>query len=155
MEDQAISIIQEYIKNGCKYFSIYSAKLKSLIQSGLHINFFDCYNNNPLLMACYKGDPQLVEFLVKNGANPDIVDPWGNTPLFACILDAKYDHAKVLLDNGATVNFIDSKGNTPLDYCSIYNPQKNIELANYIQSLGGINKNFIPISLEVPDNSNL
>jgi len=142
MEEQAISIIQEYINNECKFFSIYSAKLKNLIQSGLNINFFDCYNTNPLLVSCYKADTQLVEFLVKNGANPDIVDPWGGTPLFACILDGKYEQAKVLLDNGANINFVDSRGNTPLDYCSIYNPQLNAELAKYIKSLGGINNNF-------------
>jgi ankyrin repeat protein len=151
MESQANAIIQEYINNGCKYFSIYSIKIKNLIQSGLDINFFDCYNNNMLHTACYKGDPQLVEFLVKNGANPDIVDPWGCTPLFACILDAKYEHAKALLDNGANINFIDSKGNTPLDYCFIYNPQNNINLANYIKSLGGINNN---IKSETPNELN-
>ena len=155
MEAQAIAISQEYINNGCKYFSIYSAKLKSLFQSGLDINFFDSYNNNMLHIACYKGDSQIIEFLVKNGANPDILDPWGDTPLFACILDAKYENAKVLLDNGANINYIDSRGNTPLDYCFIYNPQLNNDLANYIKSLGGINKNFIPTIFELPDNSNI
>jgi ankyrin repeat protein len=142
MESQAITIIEEYINNGCKYFSIYTTKLKNLIQSGLNINFIDGYSNNPLLIACYKGDPQLIEFLVKNGANPDVVDPWGGTPLFACILDGKYAHAKALLDNGANVNFVDSRGNTPLDYCTIYNPGLNAELAIYIKSLGGINNNI-------------
>jgi ankyrin repeat protein len=155
MEAQAIAIIQEYINNGCKYFSIYSTKLKNLIQSGLDINFFDCYSNNMLHIACYKGDPQIIEFLVKNGANPDILDPWGNTPLFACILDGKYEHAKVLLDNGANINYVDSRGNTPLDYCFIYNPQLNNDLANYIKSLGGINKNVKSMDTNLNEESSI
>ena len=141
--EQVISLINEYIDNGCKYFNIYSTKIKSLIQQGAAIDDFDAYKNNALNIACYKGNSELVEFLVKNGASPNIVDPWGYTPLFACIVDSKIDQAKILLDNGANINYIDSKGNTPLDYCYIYRSHQNDLLAEYIESLGGITNNVV------------
>jgi ankyrin repeat protein len=139
-----IAIIQEYINNGCKYFSIYSSKLKSFVQNGGNINVTDCYQNNPLLLACYKGDAQLVEFLVKNGANPNTVDVLGNSALFACILDSKYDQAKILIDNGADINRCDNRGNKPIDHCYIYSSEKNMTLALYMKSLGGIGNMFNP-----------
>ncbi|KAK4447770.1 hypothetical protein QBC34DRAFT_439720 [Podospora aff. communis PSN243] len=58
----------------------------------------------PLVWACERGDPGVVELLVWNGANPSLRDDAGNTPLASATANGNIEVVRELLTHGADVN---------------------------------------------------
>ena len=78
-----------------------------------------------LMAATYKGDLEMVNFLLDNKANPNITDKKSTTALhLACIFN-KTEIAKTLLRHRAKTNLKDAKQKTALDYAVLNN---NIDL---------------------------
>lgn len=106
----------------------------AMVQQGIEIDArnFD-FQRTCLHYAAYKGNLQMVEFLLRHGAAVDVLDKRGQTPLFDSIFvprnnkpstwDSKV--VNVLLANGASkiVNAPDKNGATPLYWaCRLHEP---------------------------------
>jgi uncharacterized protein len=78
----------------------------------------------PLILACYKGNVDVVKFLVKNSNTINIPSGMG-TALMAATYKGQTDIVKILLENKANPNLSDADGMTPLMYATI-SANKNI-----------------------------
>ena len=66
------------------------------------------------IMACEKGDVQLVSCALKKGLNTEVRDQWESTPLIAACARGREQVTTLLLQNGANCNAVNAFGNTPL-----------------------------------------
>lgn len=107
----------------------------AMIQKGMDVDSrnFD-FQRTCLHYAAYKGNLQMVEFLLKYGASVEVMDKRGQTPLFDSIFvprnykpstwDSKV--VNVLLAKGGrkVVNMPDKNGATPLYWaCRLHEPE--------------------------------
>jgi ankyrin repeat protein len=69
----------------------------------------------PLILACYKGSIEVVDFLIKNTATVNIGNAMG-TPLMAATVRGNAPIVMLLLENKANPNLTDEKGTTALMY---------------------------------------
>ena len=70
--------------------------------------------DNPLVEAVHKGDPQVLERLIKDGADVNARDRNANTPLASAALLGDVPAVRMLLDHGADLNAPGSFGAPPL-----------------------------------------
>lgn len=67
-----------------------------------------------LVLACDRGNFEIVDELLNLGADPNLKNMWGDTPLVTALLRRHSEIAQDLLSHGALVNEPDSTGATPL-----------------------------------------
>jgi uncharacterized protein len=82
----------------------------------------------PLILACYRGNEQVVTFLIENSKTLNVSSEMG-TPLMACSVKGNIKIAELLLKKGANVNLTDSKGTTALMYAAEF---QNIDLIDLL-----------------------
>ncbi|MGM0667135.1 MAG: ankyrin repeat domain-containing protein [Bacteroidota bacterium] len=100
---------------------------KTVINNGVDVNQRerDSYLINT---ACYRGNPDMVQFLIDKGARVDVVAGDGATPLvWAGKGDKTGDIVKLLLEKGADVNAENKLGTSAFDnavrsYCTSQEP---------------------------------
>ncbi len=104
-------------------------QVTALVASGAHPDVFDGSGSSALVLACFKGRPDLVDALLGNGATPDLADRQG-TPLLALVDQRRYyaqrwpeddpmwqrtlDMMSALLEAGADPNRGAKGGDSPL-----------------------------------------
>lgn len=88
------------------------------------INAVNPMGFTPLILACYRGNMEVAEFLIKNVKNVDY-DSSSGTALTAVAVKGHTRLAKALLEKGANPNIADPTGITPLIYATEF---ENIEL---------------------------
>lgn len=106
----------------------------AMAQKGVDINArnFD-FQRTCLHYAAYKGNLQMVEFLLRNGASSEIMDKQGQTPLFDSIFvprnnkpptwDSKVVNLLLAKGTSKTVNTPNNNGVTPLYWaCRLHEP---------------------------------
>lgn len=77
----------------------------------------DIDGSTPLHCAVWKGEKEMVAFLLQAGADVNshnTNDHWGTTPLHAAAHANQASIVQMLLDHGADVNAEDMNGNTPM-----------------------------------------
>lgn len=77
------------------------AKLTSLLDQGIPVDFTDAKGDSLLILAAYHEHTQLVELLLSRGANIDALNDRGQTPLVCAVFRNNEEITKLLLDAGA------------------------------------------------------
>jgi len=94
------------------------------------INAVNNMGFTPLILACYRGNTEVAEFLIKTVKNIDH-DSSSGTALAAAAVKGNARLAKALLERGANPNLADPSGMTPLIYATQF---ENIELMKLLIS---------------------
>jgi ankyrin repeat protein len=104
--------------------------VKILVEAGADMKARDEDGWTVLHRAAWKGDAELVQFLVDNGALEllDVTDNAGNTPLHRAARNLPV--AQMLVESGARVNAKNNYGKTPYQVAREYSP----EVAKYLWS---------------------
>ena len=82
---------------------------------------------SPLILACYRGNNEVVKFLIDNGSDIDASSSMG-TALMAAVVKGNDEIVKILLDKNADINAIDSNGTTALMYAVQFQNEELIKL---------------------------
>jgi hypothetical protein len=86
---------------------------------------------SPLILACYRGNTEVAQFLIENGANLNYNSTMG-TPLMAAVVKGNIEIVKTLLDLKADVNLSDANGISALIYAvQFQNPEILSMLLHY------------------------
>jgi ankyrin repeat protein len=96
------------------------------------INKEDGFGYSKLMVAAWKRDWDMVEFLIDNGADINNVDSNGQTILFVACADGNLDMVKYLIEKGINYNIEDSEGNSAIILAQ-YN--EHTEVVDYLKSL--------------------
>ena len=70
---------------------------------------------SPLILACYRGNTEVAQFLIENGSDINGSSSMG-TPLMAAVFKGNLEIVKLLLANNANINMADGNGTTALIY---------------------------------------
>jgi uncharacterized protein len=89
------------------------------------INTLNEDGNSPLILACYKGNYEVADYLIQNVKDINYANAMG-TALMAATVKNEIPIVKLLLDNKANPDVTDVKGTTALHYATIF---KNYEIA--------------------------
>jgi uncharacterized protein len=111
--------------------------MKALLKTDSNIiNTTNSDGNSPLILACYKGNIQVAEFLIKNVKDINYTAAMG-TALMAATVKKNALLVQLLLENKANPNIPDANGSTALIYASIF---KSYDIADLlIKSKGDYN----------------
>ena len=104
------------IKHGCSYSTILCLVLanKEHVNDGLHtISSLYYLNTNPLVIACKKGNLEIMKLLIDNGAIVEVKDCFG-CPVLHIACEKGIEFVKLLILNGADPNSLDAYKKTPL-----------------------------------------
>lgn len=91
------------------------------------INALNKDGYSPLILACYKGNVEVAEFLIKNVKDINYVSGMG-TALMAATVKQNVPIVKLLLENKANPNISDANGSTALIYASIFKSYEIVDL---------------------------
>ena len=92
------------------------AQMKSvLIANPTAINNVNKDGFSALIIAIYRNNNQVAQFLIENGANFNENSPMGS-PLMAATVKGNIEIARILLNKKADVNIADENGTTALIY---------------------------------------
>lgn len=101
---------------------------KALLKQDAKIfNTINSEGYSPLMLACYRGNSEVAQFLIENGSDVNGLSAMG-TPLMATIVKGNVDLAKLLMDKKADVNLTDAKGTTALMYAVQFKHRELIKL---------------------------
>ncbi|MES2811425.1 MAG: ankyrin repeat domain-containing protein [Bacteroidota bacterium] len=111
-------------------------EIKELVKSDPNIiNVLNSEGYSPLILACYKGNVEVVEYLIKNVKDINYTTAMG-TALMAAVVKKNVPIVKLLLENNANPNISDSNGSTALIYATIF---KSYEIADLLIKYKGDN----------------
>jgi len=77
------------------------------------VNAIDDKGTSVLILACYKGNDAVANFLIENNADINYVSKNG-TALMACVVKGKFELVDKLLNKGANIDLLDQNGMTAL-----------------------------------------
>lgn len=83
------------------------------------VNTDTMQNFSPLIVACQRGEPAIVEALLDAGANVNRAAASGVSPLALCAGQSNLAIVKRLIERGANVDAADESGQTPLMWAAI------------------------------------
>lgn len=103
-------------------------EMKALVQTKKDtINALNHSGFSPLILACYRGNAPVAEYLAKNVKDINYNSPSG-TALAAAAVKGNVPMVKALLENKANPNLADGQGMTPLLYASQFENKEIILL---------------------------
>ena len=91
------------------------------------VNAVNASGFSPLILACYRGNAPVAEYLAKTVKDVNYNSPSG-TAIAAAAVKGNVAMVKVLLDNKANPNSKDATGMTPLLYASQFDNKEMITL---------------------------
>lgn len=107
--------------------------IMSLLESVKDINIVNSEEKSPLMLACSRGDLELVRLLISKGARINFLSEKKETPLSAAVSSGNLELVKFLIKSGAGKNL----GNSILSKALALNDQeKAYEIANYLLDIG-------------------
>ena len=114
-------------------------------EQGYDVNQTDTIGNSPLYIATFKGNLQLVKFLLANGADPWLKGPKGSTVLHVCAERNFLEVAQAIVSQDADKNSalvfeateVDSEGEGKMTCLHVACEWNSIELVEYFFELGG------------------
>jgi len=81
------------------------ASIKGYLSKGMSVNYRDRYGNTPLHSAAYKGQNNVVLYLMKNGANLTAKQQDGYTPSGGAKLHKHYTTMNLILAKGGNAEY--------------------------------------------------
>jgi len=100
------------------------AKVRALVGTDPDlVNALDSDGSTPLHCATWKGQVEVVAFLLNAGANVNSHNQnehWGTTPLHAAAHANQAAIAQLLIDHGADVNARDMNAKTPMHHTTFH-----------------------------------
>ena len=107
------------------------SEIKTLYENDKNIvNAIDDKGSSMLILACYRGNHEVANFLIYNHANLNYVSKNG-TALMACIVKGEQKLVDELLKKGANPDLADDNGMTALMYAVQF---KNVEIIKKLLS---------------------
>lgn len=103
-----------------------------LIKNPAAINEINTMSFSPLILACYRGNEEVANYLMDVVENVNYVSSEG-TALSALCMHYNKILVQKILDKGADVNFVDAHDSTPLLYAV---QKQNIDLAKILLAYG-------------------
>lgn len=91
------------------------------------INLINEAGYSPLILACYKGNNAVANFLIKKVKDINGSSAMG-TPLMAAAVKGNKEIVQVLLENRANPNITDPSGTTALIYATIFKQYEIVEM---------------------------
>ncbi|MCI4442973.1 MAG: ankyrin repeat domain-containing protein [Lentimicrobium sp.] len=91
------------------------------------INSVNGEGYSPLILASYRGNIAVAQFLIKNVKDINGSSPMG-TPLMAAVVKGNKDIVIALLENNANPNLTDANGTTALIYAVQFNNKDIVKL---------------------------
>lgn len=87
---------------------------------------------SPLILACYHGNEQVVEFLAEKVDDVNGTSEYG-TPLMAAVVKGNQNIIEILLENNADTNIVDPNGTTALHYAIFF---KQLDIVKLLVKAG-------------------
>ena len=81
-------------------------------------NIFNTVNEagySPLILACYRGNDEVAQFLIEKGSDVNGTSSMG-TPLMAAVVKGNTEIVTLLINHKADINITDANGTTALMY---------------------------------------
>lgn len=104
-----------------------------LLESVKEINAVNSDEKSPLMLACSRGDMDLVQLLISKGASINFLSKNGDTPLSAAVSSGNLALVKFIIESGAGKNL----GNSPLsEALRLSDKTKADEIADYLLKIG-------------------
>jgi ankyrin repeat protein len=92
-------------------------RIKAIVHSDVAFN--PDYQNSegltPLMIACSKNNPDMVDLLLRNNFSIDLQDKKGNTALMLAVQKGNLEIVKAFLNKNPNLDLKNKKGNTALD----------------------------------------
>lgn len=98
------------------------------VKSGALINASDRFGHSTLHFTAYKGNAQILRFLLRNGGNPNVRGRHDSTPLHSAAWGRNKAALEVLLEEGADVNARTDEGETPSMTASLRGEKDILEI---------------------------
>ena len=109
------------------------SEIKSLFEKDKNsINAIDEKGSSMLILACYRGNHQVAQFLIDNGADLNYASTNGNA-LMACVFKNEIQLLDELLQKKANIDLTDANGQTALMLAVQLN---NVQMVKKIVSSG-------------------
>lgn len=90
------------------------------------VNAIDSNGTSMLILACYRSNDEVANFLIDNNANVNYVSGNG-TALMACVVKGEFELLDKLIKNGANIDAIDKNGMTALMLAVQFNNQEMVK----------------------------
>lgn len=90
------------------------------------VNSIDSNGTSMLILACYRSNDEVANFLIDNNANVNYVSENG-TALMACVVKGEFELLDKLIKNGAKIDAIDKNGMTALMLAVQFNNQEMVK----------------------------
>jgi ankyrin repeat protein len=88
--------------------------VRSAVSSGASVNYQDRDGYTPAIYSCFRGYPDILQYLLDQGANAELATNYGMTPLHLAAAHNKYEGAVVLVRHGVALDTINTLGWTAL-----------------------------------------
>lgn len=98
----------------------YKDAVKVLLCYGPDVNLANKIGETPLLAAAWKGNVELIEWLLQSSARVNQANKQARSPLFAAAAGGHIDAVRVLLEAGANLEQADEDAKTPMDIAAMY-----------------------------------
>jgi formylglycine-generating enzyme required for sulfatase activity len=108
-----------------------SAAVQQFLQKGASVDDANDQGDTPLMLACVKGNTDVVKILLAAGAKvnaADAANAGAYTPLLIASRNEHWDIVKILLAAGANVNAVAGTGDTPLEFASYWGNAETVSL---------------------------
>lgn len=118
----------------CKSADIFGCNFratKALIRKGADVNAKAALGSTALMIACVKGDLNIIRALISAGADVNAKTTLGNTALMIACEKGDLNIVRALISAGADVNAKDEKGRTALEIAHINKHSNVIHLLVY------------------------
>lgn len=96
------------------------------------INAIDNNGSSMLILACYRGNQEVAQFLIEKGADLNYISNNG-TALMACVFKSEFQLADELIKKSVNLDLTDSNGITALMLAVQF---KNVEMVNKLLNAG-------------------
>ncbi len=108
-------------------------EITSILPSVKDINKPNSEEKSPLMIACSRGDLELVKLLISKGASINFLSKTGDTPLSSAVSSGNFELVQFIIESGAGKNL----GNSPLSNAlRLKDKTKADEIANYLLKKG-------------------
>ncbi len=98
------------------------------VKQGALVNASDRFGHSPIHYAAYKGNVQIVDYLLNNGGDPNIRGRHESTPLHSAAWGRNLKVLELLLEDGADVDARTDEGETPGMTAALRGEQEILEI---------------------------
>lgn len=106
--------------------------VKEFLDVGVDINFQNSQGYSALMVAAFRGQIPMVDFLLKRNANACLVDKRGNTALMAAIVSAELTISRKLMRYPCHDEALEKRA---VNFSEYFGQEKNLQLRQHLSQL--------------------